>query len=85
MRVVLILAAASTAVMLALPAASAAPVHRSDARSQVPGWCLNEDGYTSGECVYQTLEQCLQDRLGEGGYCSPNPAAPAPAGRAFGE
>ncbi len=39
-------------------------------------WCLNESGYTTGECVYSTLEQCLQDRSGEGGYCSPNPAGP---------
>ena len=75
MRVALILAAASTAVMLALPQAFAAPRNHSDARSKVPGWCLNEGGYTSGECVYQTLEQCLQDRIGEGGYCAPNPAA----------
>ena len=79
MRVALILAAASTAVMLALPAASAAPPNHSPARSQTPGWCLNEAGYTSGECVYQSLEQCLQDRIGEGGYCSPNPAAPTGA------
>ena len=38
-------------------------------------WCLS-GGYTYGECVYSTLEQCLQDRNGEGGYCQPNPSAP---------
>jgi hypothetical protein len=77
MRVSLILAAASTAVMLAMPA-SAAPANQPRARSQVPGWCLN-GGYTYGECVYRTLEECLRDRSGEGGYCSPNPFAPPSA------
>jgi hypothetical protein len=45
-------------------------------------WCLNggSQNVTSGECVYRTLDQCVQDRIGEGGHCDPNPNGP-PADR----
>lgn len=74
MRIAFILATALTTVMLTLPQASAA------SRQATPGWCLNGGGSNAntGECVYRTLQQCLQDRTGEGGHCDPNPnAAPA--------
>jgi Protein of unknown function (DUF3551) len=78
MRIAPFVAAASTALMLVLPQASAAPgIHSAAAYPPPARWCLNESGYTTGECVYPTLEQCLQDRSGEGGYCSPNPSGPA--------
>jgi hypothetical protein len=74
MRFGLILAAFSGAVLLASPEAMAAP---SQAR-----WCLNggSQNVTTGECVYRTLDQCVQDRIGEGGHCDPNPNGP-PADR----
>ena len=73
-----VLAAASIALILALSQASAAVLDRSSARSQVPGWCLNGGGQNSnaGECVYRTLEACVQDRIGQGGHCDLNPYAP---------
>jgi Protein of unknown function (DUF3551) len=35
-------------------------------------YCLKGDAGVKA-CVYRTLSQCEQARLGEGGYCSPNP------------
>jgi Protein of unknown function (DUF3551) len=46
-------------------------------------WCINKPD-TPPQCRYATLEQCLADRVGKGGSCSPSPyssssASPAPA------
>jgi Protein of unknown function (DUF3551) len=73
-----VLAAASIALIVALSQASGAVPDRSSARSQVPGWCLNGGGQNTnaGGCVYRTLEQCVDDRIGQGGHCDPNPSAP---------
>jgi hypothetical protein len=75
-----VLAAASIALILALSQASAAVLDRASPRSQVPGWCLNGGGQNTnaGGCVYRTLEQCVDDRIGQGGHCDPNPSAPPP-------
>jgi Protein of unknown function (DUF3551) len=83
MRVALILAGVSTAVMLALPAASAAAQNQSRGHSQAPAWCLNGGGQNTnaGGCVYRTLDPCVHDRTGQGGHCDPNPNAPPPFGR----
>ena len=35
-------------------------------------WCINKPD-TPPQCRYATLEQCLADRLGKGGSCSPSP------------
>jgi hypothetical protein len=47
-------------------------------------WCINKPD-TPPQCRYTTLEQCLADRLGKGGSCSPSPypssAEPHPATR----
>lgn len=47
-------------------------------------WCINKPD-TPPQCRYATLEQCLSDRLGKGGSCSPSPYAaspyPAPSAR----
>jgi hypothetical protein len=77
MRVATIVAAAFTAAILAFTQASAAVPNHSSARSQVPGWCLNGGGQNgnAGECVYRTLERCVEDRIGQGGHCDPNPNA----------
>jgi Protein of unknown function (DUF3551) len=69
MRVATIVAAAFTAAILAFTQASAAVPN--------PGWCLNGGGQNgnAGECVYRTLERCVEDRIGQGGHCDPNPNA----------
>ena len=74
MRFGLVLAAISGTIMLASPVAFAA---LSPAR-----WCLGAggQGINAGECVYRTLNQCVQDRTGQGGDCYPNPNGP-PADR----
>src|SRR5690242_11846589 len=41
------------------------------AESNYP-WCINKPD-TPPQCRYATLEQCLADRLGKGGSCSPSP------------
>jgi hypothetical protein len=76
--IVPVLAAASIALILALSHASAAVLDRSSARSQAPGWCLNGGGQNpnAGECVYRTLEACVEDRIGQGGHCDPNSSVP---------
>jgi hypothetical protein len=35
-------------------------------------WCINKPD-TPPQCRYATFEQCLSDRLGKGGSCSPSP------------
>jgi hypothetical protein len=40
-------------------------------------WCINKPD-TPPQCRYTTLEQCLADRLGKGGSCSPNPYPSSP-------
>jgi len=42
-------------------------------------WCIYKnygDGYA--DCRYATLQQCLADRLGTGGSCSPSPYPSSP-------
>jgi hypothetical protein len=40
-------------------------------------WCIYKPD-TPPQCRYATLEQCLADRLGKGGSCSPSPYPPSP-------
>ena len=40
-------------------------------------WCINKPD-TPPQCRYTTLEQCLADRLGKGGSCSPSPYSSSP-------
>ena len=40
-------------------------------------WCINKPD-TPPQCRYTTLEQCLADRLGKGGSCSPSPYPSSP-------
>jgi hypothetical protein len=69
MRFMIMLAAVSGTVMLTSPESFAA--------SSPARWCLMGAGGTNaGECVYRNLEQCVQDRIGEGGNCAPNPNGP---------
>lgn len=44
-------------------------------------WCINKPD-TPPQCRYATLEQCLSDRLGKGGSCSPSPYPASPASSA---
>ena len=41
-------------------------------------WCINKPD-TPPQCRYATLEQCLADRVGKGGSCSPSPYPSAAA------
>jgi hypothetical protein len=43
-------------------------------------WCIYKPD-TPGQCRYATLEQCLADRLGKGGSCSPSPYPSSPEPR----
>jgi hypothetical protein len=43
------------------------------AKAQNYPWCIYKPGDESPQCWYAILEQCLADRLGKGGSCSPNP------------
>jgi hypothetical protein len=49
---------------------------RAAAESNYP-WCINKPD-TPPQCRYATFEQCLADRLGKGGSCSPNPYPSSP-------
>ena len=40
-------------------------------------WCINKPD-TPPQCLYATLDQCLADRLGKGGSCSPSPYPTSP-------
>ena len=40
-------------------------------------WCIYKPD-TPPQCRYATLEQCLADRLGKGGSCSPSPYPTSP-------
>jgi uncharacterized protein DUF3551 len=42
------------------------------ATAQNGAWCINKPD-TPPQCRYATLEQCLADRIGKGGSCSPSP------------
>jgi hypothetical protein len=50
------------------------------ADAQNGAWCINKPD-TPPQCRYATLEQCLADRLGKGGSCSPNPYPSSPEPR----
>ncbi len=37
-------------------------------------WCLQSDAFEGAQnCAYTTLQQCLFDRQGLGGFCNQNP------------
>jgi uncharacterized protein DUF3551 len=47
-------------------------------------WCIYKnygDGYA--DCRYSTLQQCLADRLGTSGSCSPSPYPSSPEPRSY--
>jgi uncharacterized protein DUF3551 len=48
------------------------------ADAQNGAWCIYKPGDESPQCRYATLEQCLADRLGKGGTCSPSPYPSSP-------
>jgi hypothetical protein len=50
------------------------------ADAQNGAWCINKPD-TPPQCRYATLEQCLADRLGKGGSCSPSPYPSSPEPR----
>lgn len=38
-------------------------------------WCLQHSDLSGMfECAFYTFQQCMEARLGVGGYCQPNPA-----------
>ena len=43
-------------------------------------WCIYKPD-TPPQCRYATFEQCLADRLGKGGSCSPSPYPSSPEPR----
>jgi hypothetical protein len=47
------------------------------AREQAEPYCLKADAGTG--CAFRTMQQCMQAKQGEGGYCYAKPA-PAPTG-----
>jgi hypothetical protein len=47
-------------------------VWRPGKASELP-WCLIGYGGGNGRCVYNSLEDCLKDRAGGGGFCNPSP------------
>ena len=49
---------------------------RAQAEQNYP-WCIYKPD-TPPQCRYETLEQCLADRLGKGGSCSPSPYPSSP-------
>jgi len=49
---------------------------RAQAEQSYP-WCIYKPD-TPPQCRYTTLEQCLADRLGKGGSCSPSPYPSSP-------
>lgn len=57
----------ATAVVAAAMAFAQRPAQAND-----PPWCLIS---AAGDehCRYNTLEECLRDRVGGGGFCNPNP------------
>lgn len=48
------------------------PVWRPATASELP-WCLLGYGGSNGRCYYNSLEECIRDRAGGGGFCNPNP------------
>lgn len=67
----------------ALVAIGAMALAASPARADVEyPWCtVTSLGGGAGTCYYTTLEQCQASLPGGGGYCQPNPRAPAAAPR----
>ncbi len=45
---------------------------RPAARAAEPPWCLIS-GFGGERCSYGSLDACLRDRAGGGGFCNPNP------------
>ena len=62
--------------ILAVFAALVCAEKRAAAEQNYP-WCINKPD-TPPQCRYTTLEQCLADRLGKGGSCSPSPYSSSP-------
>lgn len=58
--------------IVALAAAAAMTAAQRPAHASDPPWCLIG---SSGEehCRYNSLDDCLRDRVGGGGFCNPNP------------
>jgi hypothetical protein len=42
------------------------------ARAAKPPWCLITSAGCE-RCRYNSLDECLRDRVGGGGFCNPNP------------
>ena len=62
--------------ILAVFAALVCAERRAAAEQNYP-WCINKPD-TPPQCLYATLDQCLADRLGKGGSCSPSPYPTSP-------
>jgi len=64
-----------TRILLAVVAVVAAlavqqrPTHAAEA-----AWCLISQGGGHGRCSYNSIEACMQDEVGGGSFCNPNPA-----------
>ncbi len=44
------------------------------AEAQNYPWCLQSDAFEGSQhCTYSTMQQCLFDRQGLGGFCNQNP------------
>jgi len=48
------------------------------ARAAKAPWCLIS-AYGTERCSYGSLDACLRDRVGVGGFCNPNPRDHGPA------
>ena len=62
--------------ILAVFAALVCAEKRAAAEQNYP-WCIYKPD-TPPQCRYATFEQCLSDRLGKGGSCSPYPSSLEP-------
>jgi len=59
--------------LISLVGAVSVAVPRAHAETRPNTWCLKTDG--SPGCIYATSDECLQDRLGRGGFCTSSKSA----------
>jgi Protein of unknown function (DUF3551) len=64
--------------VLALAAAAALAFAQQPAQARDYPWCLIS-GYGGQHCAYDSLEACLRDKVGGGGFCNPSSSYRAPA------
>ena len=63
-----------TRILLAVVAIAAAlAVQQRAAHAAEAPWCLISQGGGHGRCSYNSIEACMQDEVGGGSFCNPNP------------